>query len=86
MGIAAAAAIIVVMLLQRSSREPTSSPAIAEAPTPRLSETTRLAEPTFAAYHHRLARSVEELEASLRDYGVASDGEVLKVSSAIDLP
>jgi len=51
-----------------------------------VGETTRLAEPTSAAYHHRLAGSVEELEASLRDYGVASDGEVLKVSSAIDLP
>jgi len=86
MGIAAAAAIIVVMLMQRSSREPTSSPPMAEATTPGVSETTRLAEPTFAAYHHRLARSVEELEASLKEYGVASDGEVLKASSAIDLP
>jgi predicted anti-sigma-YlaC factor YlaD len=86
MGIAAAAAIIVVTLMQLSSREPTSSPAIAEATTPGVSETTTLAEPTFAAYHHRLARSVEELEATLRDYGVASDGEVLKASSAIDLP
>jgi hypothetical protein len=33
-----------------------------------------------------LARSVEELEASLRDYGVASDGGLLKVSSASDIP
>jgi predicted anti-sigma-YlaC factor YlaD len=86
MGIAAAAAIIVVTLMQLSSREPTSSPAMAEATTPRVSEETRLAEPTFAAYHHRLARSVEELEASLGDHGVASDWEVLKASSAMDLP
>ena len=87
MGIAAAAAIILLMLMQLSARKPTSSPAIAEATTPGVGETTRLAEPTFAAYHHRLARSVEELEASLRDHGAAaSDGEVLKVSSAIDLP
>lgn len=86
MGIAAGAAIIVGMLVQLSSPEPTSSPAMAEATTPRMSEATRSAEPTLAAYHHRLARSVEELEASLRDYGVASDGEVLKASSAIDLP
>jgi hypothetical protein len=86
MGIAVAAAIMVVMFMQRSSREPTGSPAIAEATTPSRGETTSLDEPTFAAYHHRLARSVEELEASLKDYGVASDGEVLKASSAIDLP
>jgi anti-sigma factor RsiW len=86
MGLAAAAAIIVVMLMQLSSRPLTTSPAVAEATTPGVSETTRLTEPTFAAYRKRLARSVEELEASLRDYGVASDGEVLKVSSAIDLP
>ena len=86
MGIAAAAAIILLMLVQFSARKPTSSPAIAEATTSSVSETTRLAEPTFAAYHRRLARSVEELEASLRDYGVASDGELLKVSSASDIP
>jgi anti-sigma factor RsiW len=86
MGIAAAAAIIVVMLMRRSSSEPTSSPAITEAATPGVSETTRLAEPTFAAYHRRLARSVEELEASLRDHVPVSGGEVLKVSSAMDLP
>jgi anti-sigma factor RsiW len=86
MGIAAAAAIIAVMLMQGFSRKPTKAPAMVEATTPHASETTRSAEPTFAAYHHRLARSVEELEASFRDHGVASDGEMLKASSAIELP
>jgi hypothetical protein len=86
MGIAAAAAIILLILTQLSARKPTSSPAISEATTPGGGETTSLAEPTFAAYHHRLTRSVEELEESLRDYGVVSGGEVLKASSAIDLP
>src|SRR5688572_24187199 len=86
MGIAAAAAIIVVMLVQLSARKPTSLPPTAKAPTPGVSETTSLAEPTFAAYHHRLTRSVEELEASLADYGAVSGGEVLKASSAIDIP
>jgi len=86
LGIAAAAAIVVLVLMERPFREPTSSPALAEAAMPGVGETAGLAEPTFAAYHDRLARSVEELEASLRDYGAGSAGEVLKVSSAIDLP
>ena len=85
-GVAAAAAIIVVMIMRLSSREPTSSPALAEAAAPGVRETTRLDEPTLAAYHQRLARSVEELEASLRDYGPVGDGEVLKVSSAMNQP
>jgi hypothetical protein len=41
-----------------------------------------LSEPTLAAYRQRLARSVEELEASLKDYGTANGGELLRVSSA----
>lgn len=80
-GIAAAAAIVVALVLRPSSNESQITPTVAKAPSPGLSEEARLSEPTLAAYHRRLARSVEELEASLKEHGAVTGGELLKVSS-----
>jgi hypothetical protein len=65
--------------LQLAPRKPVPAPAIVEVTKP---EVPPIAEPTFAAYHNRLSRSVEEFEASLKDHGALNGGEVLKVSSA----
>jgi len=83
-GAAAAAAIIVAFVVRFSSGEPKTAPAVAEVPKPDLREGARLSGPTLAAYRRRLTRSVEELEASLREHDVVTAGEVLKVSSATD--
>lgn len=79
LGVAATAAIIVVVVLQFAPRKPSPTPAIVEVTKP---EAPAIGEPTFAAYHNRLSRSVEEFEASLKDHGALNGGEVLKVSSA----
>ncbi len=82
--IAAVAAVAVALLVRFSSSEPKTAPAVAEVPKPDLREGARLNGPTLAAYRRRLTRSVEELEASLREHDAVTAGEVLKVSSAID--
>jgi len=79
LGVAATAAIILVVVLQLAPRKPVPAPAIVEVAKP---EAPAISEPTFAAYHNRLSRSVEELEASLKEHGALNGGEVLKVSSA----
>jgi hypothetical protein len=83
LGIAATAAIVIAIWIQRTPPPTDLRPRTAEVKT-RGSEITKLSEPTFAAYHHRLARSVEELEASLLAAPVVPGGELLKVSSAIN--
>jgi hypothetical protein len=79
LGVAAAGAITLLAVLQLAPRKPVPAPAIVEVTKP---EVPPIAEPTFAAYHNRLSRSVEEFEASLKDHGALNGGEVLKVSSA----
>lgn len=78
-GVTAAAAITLLVVFRLAPRKPLPAPAIVEVAKP---EAPAIGEPTFAAYHNRLSRSVEEFEASLRDYGALNGGEVLKVSSA----
>jgi hypothetical protein len=77
----AATATVVALVVRFSSGEPPITPTVTEVPAPGLSEEARLNEPTLAAYHRRLARSVEELEASLKEHGAVTGGELLKVSS-----
>lgn len=83
LGVAAAATIIIAFWIQRSP-SPTGLPPSTAEVTTRGSQITKWSEPTFAAYHRRLARSVEELEASLQVTGGANGSEVLKVSSEFD--
>jgi hypothetical protein len=83
-GGAAAAAIIVALIVRFSSSEPKTEPVMGEAPKPGITEEAGLNGPTLAAYRSHLTRSVEELEASLREHDAITAGEVLKVSSATD--
>lgn len=79
LGLAATAVIIGVVAVNLAGRRPPSPLVVTEVTTPEMRP-----EPTFAAYHNRLARSVEEFEASLRDHGAVGGGDVLKVSSAAE--
>ena len=82
LGVAAAATIVIAIWIQRSPAP--LPPTTAEVTQRGGSEIAKLSEPTFAAYHRRLARSVEELEASLQAAPAVNGGEMLKVSSAIN--
>jgi hypothetical protein len=82
-GIAAAATIIIAVWMHRSPPSTVLPPNTTEI-TKTEGALTKLREPTLATYHNRLARSVEELEASLQAAPMVNGGELLKVSSGIN--
>ena len=77
LGVAATAVIILALVLNRAPHDAEPASAAVAVTKPDL-----IGEPTFAAYHNRLSRSVEEFEASLKDHGSLNASEVLKISSA----